>query len=69
MLMMDEIGGAAGEVYRHLDEKGEVTMASLKKELDIKPDLISLSLGWLAREDKLKLSKKGNSTKISLKQG
>lgn len=64
--MLNRIGESAGKVYDYLDSKGEVTLASLKKDLDLKGDLIPLSIGWLAREGKLEVLKKGNSTKIAL---
>ena len=64
--MINNIGEAAGKVYDFLSEEGEVTLSSLKKNLDLKGDLLPLSVGWLAREGKLEINKKGNSTKISL---
>jgi predicted transcriptional regulator len=64
--MLTEIGSAAGSVYCYLAKNGEVTLANLKKNLDLKPDMITYSLGWLAREGKISITKKGNSTKILL---
>ncbi|MEW5820262.1 MAG: winged helix-turn-helix domain-containing protein [Cyanobacteriota bacterium] len=64
--MISDIGKTAGEIYRYLDNEGEVTLSTLKKNLNLKGDLVPLSLGWLAREGKLEITKKGSSTKISL---
>jgi Mn-dependent DtxR family transcriptional regulator len=65
--MIENIGEVAGEIWNYLDTNGETTLANLKKELDVKPDLANLSLGWLAREGKINFEKKGATTKISLK--
>lgn len=67
--MLNEIGKTAGKVYDYLDSNGEVTLTTLKKNLDLKGDLVSLSLGWLAREGKLEITKKGSATKLSLSNG
>lgn len=39
----------------------------MKKELDLKGNFADLGLGWLAREDKVAISKKGSSVSITLK--
>lgn len=64
---MHDVGEVAGKIWKYLDTNGEVTLAALKKDLEIKPDLAGLSLGWLAREGKIDMQKKGNSLKVSLK--
>lgn len=48
-----KIGEDAGKIWRIIDEKGNVTVADLKKatKMDIKD--IYLGLGWLARENKI----------------
>ncbi|MGD9580856.1 MAG: winged helix-turn-helix domain-containing protein [Vampirovibrionia bacterium] len=64
--MLNQIGESAGKIYDYLKSNGEVTLATLKKNLELKGDLLTLSLGWLAREGKLEMLKKGNSTRIVL---
>lgn len=64
--MLQTVGEIAGKIWNYLDENGESTLTSLKKELDIKPEQATLSLGWLAREGKVEMEKKGNSVKVSL---
>lgn len=62
------IGFSAGEIYSYLEQNsGESTFAKMKKELDLKGNFAELGLGWLAREDKIELSKKGNSLKVRLR--
>ena len=39
----------------------------MKKELDLKSNFADLGLGWLAREDKVEISKKGTSVSVRLK--
>ena len=39
----------------------------MKKDLDLKSNFADLGLGWLAREDKVTISKKGTSVNVSLK--
>lgn len=65
--MMMNIGEVAGKIWKYLDTNGETTLANLKKELELKSEHASLSIGWLARENKISMEKKGNSLKISLK--
>ena len=65
--MEKEIGLYAGQIYNYLAEnEGSSTFAKMKKELDLKGNFTELGLGWLAREDKIKLAKSGNSWKIEL---
>lgn len=64
--MMDVIGEIAGRIWNHLDQNGETTLTTLKKELDLKGDQATLSLGWLAREGKVGFEKKGTSVKVQI---
>jgi len=62
--MNTEIGFLAGRVWHYLNENGEVTTAQLKKALfkkkDSMPDLkLAMGLGWLLRENKIKIEEKG----------
>jgi hypothetical protein len=64
--MISTIGDAAGKIWAYLDFNGESTLASLKKNLELKPEQVTMSLGWLAREGKVEMQKVGTSLKISL---
>ena len=67
LLANDQIGEVAGGVWQVLDERGEQTVASLKKSIDAPADLVLAAVGWLAREEKLKFVTSGRSVKVSLR--
>ena len=64
--MMETIGLTAGQIWNYLNENGETTVAKMKKDLDLKGNFAELGLGWLAREGKVEMSKKGTSTNVRL---
>ncbi len=65
--LMSEIGSSAGEIYNYLNVNGTTTFSKMKKDLDLKGNFADLGLGWLAREDKVSISRKGSSVSVSLK--
>lgn len=65
--LQEQIGLSAGQIYDYLNNNGESTFAKIKKELDLKGNFADLGLGWLAREDKVTISKKGSSVNVRLK--
>ena len=65
--LLDEIGFSAGEIYNYLNANGKTSFAKMKKDLDLKGNFADLGLGWLAREDKVSISKRGTSVSVSLK--
>ena len=67
--MVREIGGTAGEIWKHLEKNGEMTTLKLKSALGITNAVLYLALGWLAREGKLNISEYAkNNYKVSLKK-
>lgn len=62
------VGEVAGKVWRHLNAEGPLALSKLAKELREKPDRIAMAIGWLAREDKVTITVKGNGTRIALKE-
>lgn len=56
--LQEQIGQSAGQIYNYLNSNGESTFSKMKKELDLKGNFADLGLGWLAREDKVEISKK-----------
>jgi len=66
--MIIEIGIVAGEIWHYLDQKGEVTLSDLTRNLDRTPENILMSLGWLAREGHVILVKKDKDYRISLRK-
>ena len=67
LTLEEQIGFSAGEIYNYLSANGTTTFAKMKKELDLKGNFADLGLGWLARENKVKINKKGPAVKVSLK--
>ena len=65
--MMETIGQTAGKIWNYLNENGEVSLAKMKKDLDFKGNFAEMGLGWLAREDKINIEKRGAHTKLSLR--
>ena len=54
--MITEIGIAAGDIWHHLDEKGNATLDQLAKSIHKPKELLLMSLGWLAREGHVTLN-------------
>ena len=66
--LQEQIGQSAGQIYNYLSSNnGKSTFAKMKKDLDLKGNFADLGLGWLAREDKVEISKKGTSVSVRLK--
>ena len=67
LTLEEQIGFSAGEIYNYLHQNGTTSFAKMKKELDLKGNFADLGLGWLARENKVEISKKGTSVSVRLK--
>jgi len=63
----EQVGEAAGEVWRQLNQGGPQTLAQLKKKLNGSSELLDFAVGWLAREDKLEILKEKKSVLLQLK--
>ncbi len=66
--MIHSIGETAGKVWRFLNEREEATLNQLKKGIEADPNLVLNAIGWLAREDKLRINKDGRFVTYSLKE-
>ncbi len=64
--MMETIGQSAGQIWEYLNTNGESTLTKMKKDLDLQGNFAELGLGWLAREGKVEITRKGTSTKVRL---
>ncbi len=64
--MMEMIGETAGQIWNYLNENGETTITKMKKDLDLKSNFAEMGIGWLAREGKVEMSKKGAATNVRL---
>ena len=65
--MITKIGIVAGEIWRLLDIKGEISLSELMRNIDRPKNLVFMSLGWLAREGHVLLKKYGNEYKVRLR--
>jgi len=66
--MIPKIGETAGKVWKFLEDKGEANLTQLKKGVKADPNLILQAIGWLAREDKLRIHKKERFVTYALKK-
>lgn len=65
--MEEKIGTTAGHIYKYLSSKGEISIAALKKEIELDdPTLLPMGIGWLAREGKVTCNKKGKNIVVAL---
>jgi hypothetical protein len=67
MEVKEQVGDAAGEVWRLLNQGGPQTLVQLKKKLNGSGDLLGFAVGWLAREDKVEVVKEKRSILLRLK--
>jgi hypothetical protein len=65
---LTDVGRVAGDVWHHLSLNGETSSLKLRSALQIPQSLLFLSLGWLAREGKIRLISGEQGFLISLKQ-
>ncbi|MBQ3101881.1 winged helix-turn-helix domain-containing protein [bacterium] len=65
--MQETIIEKVGQIYNYLSERGEVTTTKMRKDLSLDEAFAGMGIGWLAREDKINLVKRGAHTKISLR--
>ena len=61
------IGEKAGLLWELIQAKGEFNLTALKKQSKLDDKWLYLSLGWLAREGKLRFTQDKRQTMISLK--
>ena len=61
------IGETAGQVYKVLGaNNGKVTLNDLTAKVRADTNIVQQAIGWLAREDKIELTRQGKRTYISL---
>ena len=62
--MITEIGIVAGEIWHYLDQHGDVSLSELVSGIDKTRDNVLMSLGWLAREGHITVTKMDEDYKI-----
>jgi hypothetical protein len=65
--MQEEIGSTAGIIWHALNDRGELSLAKLKKEVNGKTPVFDWAIGWLAREDKVVITREKRSIRVCLK--
>ncbi len=65
--MIYSLGDTAGKIWKYLEEKGEANLTQIKRGIKVDPNLILQAIGWLAREDKLRIEKKARYITYALK--
>jgi hypothetical protein len=66
--MITEIGITAGEIWHFLDQHGEAGFEELSKGIDKPPEIVLMSLGWLAREGHVIVQQAAGDLKITLRR-
>jgi len=64
----EEVGTIAGKILDYLVKHGSSDTIQVKFSLDITNSQLYLALGWLAREDKVSITKDKNIHHISIKK-
>jgi hypothetical protein len=61
-MIKKEIGINAGRIWKYLQSQNEeIAVSALKQALGLTDEDCRLSIGWLAREDKIFIAFKGNN--------
>ncbi len=66
MTIEPEIGEKAGEIWQILNNEGPQTLGQLKKKLGNTNEIVNFALGWLAREDKVRITPEKKGFKVQL---
>jgi hypothetical protein len=66
--MQAEIGSTAGVIWHALNDKGELSLPRLKKNIKGKSPVFDWAVGWLAREDRIVITREKRSFLVRLKE-
>jgi len=64
--MHEEIGKTAGAIWHILNQRGELALSTLKKEVEGVSPLFDWAIGWLAREGNIVIAKDKRSIRLRL---
>jgi hypothetical protein len=67
-MLKHDIGINAGIIWNLLNEKGALTGRKIGELTGFKEAMITMALGWLAREDKIDFFEKHDTIYIELKK-
>jgi transcription initiation factor IIE alpha subunit len=62
----EEIGAAAAKVWKYLRENGQASASTLSEGVGLDKNDVQRALGWLAREGKIAVARKGTEELICL---
>lgn len=65
--MHEEIGTTAGAIWQALNANGELSLSDLKEQIEAKSPLFEWAIGWLAREDKIVITRHQRGYRVRLK--
>lgn len=65
--MQDRIGEVAGYVWDFLDDRGEASVTSIVKAIEVPNTKVYMAIGWLAHENKVKFEESGRGQRVRLK--
>jgi Winged helix-turn-helix domain (DUF2582) len=68
VMMQEEIGAAAGAIWRALAGNSGCALPKLRKAVDCKAPVFDWAIGWLAREDKITITREKRSFLVQLKE-
>ncbi|TMB71720.1 MAG: hypothetical protein E6J54_11310 [Deltaproteobacteria bacterium] len=68
MLEVKTIGDTAGLVWNFLRTNGESSLSTLEKKVEAPRSMVSMAVGWLAREGKIEVKDEKRAVRISLKE-
>jgi hypothetical protein len=67
MWELKTIGDTAGLVWNFLRSNGDSTLSTLEKKVEAPRSMVSMAVGWLAREGKIEVKDEKRAVRISLK--
>jgi hypothetical protein len=65
---IERIGQTAGLVWNFLQSHGESSLSSLEKGVEAPKAMVSMAVGWLAREGKITVKDEKRAVRISLRE-
>ncbi|HEY5596081.1 MAG TPA: winged helix-turn-helix domain-containing protein [Candidatus Bipolaricaulota bacterium] len=62
------IGETAGRVWQFLKDNGKSSLSNLERQIDAPNRMVHMAVGWLAREDKVGLTKEKTTVWVWLRE-
>jgi hypothetical protein len=68
VLEIKTIGETAGLVWNFLRSNGDTSLTALEKGIEAPKTIVSMAVGWLAREGKIDLRDDRRAVRVSLRE-